>query len=257
MRDLVCSYDGATQVVKAASFELVPGGVLALVGESGSGKSTIVRTLAGLHPQDSGVVLYDGNELPARASQRSRELRRDIQIVFQNADTSLNPRHTVWQLVSRPLTLFESGLSTREQRDRVEQLLTRLTLDTSILDRRPHELSGGQRQRVALARAFASRPRLLLCDEVTSALDVSVAATVLESLMELVTATGVAMLFVTHNLAVVPSLADRVVVMKNGEVVESGATSTVLTQPRDAYTRSLLAAADVLRPDPVNATTTL
>src|SRR4029077_11414636 len=102
----------------------VPGGVLALVGESGSGKSTIVRTLAGLHPQDSGVVLYDGAELPMRASQRSHELRRDIQIVFQNADTSLNPRHTVWQLVSRPLTLFESGLSARERQDRVEQLLT-------------------------------------------------------------------------------------------------------------------------------------
>lgn len=244
VESLRCGYGTNRLAVDDVTFAIPQGAVVALVGESGSGKSTIVRAIAGLHEPSGGSISFDGRPLPSRASRRSRALRQAIQIVFQSADSSLNPRHTVSELIGRPLALFRPDVSSSMRRDELARMLEHVNLDPAIVDRRPHELSGGQRQRVALARAFAARPRLLLCDEVVSALDVSVAATVLESLVRLVDESGVAMLFVTHNLAIVPAIADYVVVMKDGIVVESGSTSTVVTSATHPYTQALLRAAE-------------
>ena len=237
-----CRY-GATLAVEGVSIALGTGEKLGIVGESGSGKSTLLRAIAGLHTDVSGTVSFDGKELPASIHDRPRALRQAIQLVFQNADTSLNPRHSVEQILTRPLVLFRSDVAGAQRRSAVVDLLGQVRLDAGVLDRRPHELSGGQRQRVALARAFAAGPRLLLCDEVVSALDVSVAASVLELLLRLVDENQTSMVFVTHNLALVASITDRIAVMKDGRIVEEGPTAAVVTEPQHAYTRALLAAA--------------
>jgi peptide/nickel transport system ATP-binding protein len=185
---------------------------------------------------------FAGRPLAPRARARSRELRREIQIVFQDPDASLNPRHTVRTTLYRPLRLFRRDLRGAAQTERMLELLSELRLDTAVLDRRPHELSGGQKQRVALARAFAAEPRLILCDEVVSALDVSVQASILELLSRLVARHSVALVFVTHDLAVVRSIADRIAVMRHGEICESAPAETLFDAPSHAYTRELLAA---------------
>jgi peptide/nickel transport system ATP-binding protein len=229
-------------VVKDLSLELLAGETLAIVGESGSGKSTLLRAIAGLHRPDAGVVLFDGTPLPDRAVDRPRALRRAIQLVFQDPHASLNPRHTVRTIIERPLRLFQPDLDGTRRRARIRQLLADVRLDANVADRFPHELSGGQKQRVALARAFAADPRLLLCDEVVSALDVSVQASILELLEDLVNQHDVSVLFVSHDLAVVRQIADRVCVMRRGEICETGVTERLFAQPKHEYTRSLLAA---------------
>ncbi|MBB5959822.1 peptide/nickel transport system ATP-binding protein [Saccharothrix tamanrassetensis] len=231
---------GGRQIIFDVSFGLDRGECLALVGESGSGKTTMSRCLVGLHEEQEGVLTFEGRPIPAPAGERSKETRRGVQYVFQNPYGSLNPHRSVESSLVVPLQHY-FGMSAREGRKRVREALERVEIPSRLADRYPAQLSGGQRQRVAIARALVCEPKLLICDEVTSALDVSVQASVVELLRSLL-ADGLSMVFVTHNLAVVRSIADRVVVLSQGRVVESGATDAVLTAPSHPYTQSLIAA---------------
>jgi peptide/nickel transport system ATP-binding protein len=231
-----------TPAVRGVSFEIASGETLGIVGESGSGKSTLLRAIVGLHPPTGGVIRFRGVPLAAQAVKRPRALRRELQIVFQNPDSSLNPRHTVFDIVRRPIRLFRDDVRHSRERAAVIELLESVKLPTGLLHRYATELSGGQKQRIALARAFAARPSLLLCDEVTSALDVSVQATIIELIAELAARFGAAVIFVSHDLAVVRTIAGRALVMKNGEVCEQGETERLFVAPTHPYTRELLAA---------------
>jgi peptide/nickel transport system ATP-binding protein len=231
-----------TPAVRGVSFEIASGETLGIVGESGSGKSTLLRAIIGLHPPTQGVIRFRGVPLAAQAVKRPRAIRRELQIVFQNPDSSLNPRHTVFDIVRRPIRLFRDDVRHSGERAAVVELLESVKLPTGLLHRYATELSGGQKQRIALARAFAARPSLLLCDEVTSALDVSVQATIIELISELAARFGAAVIFVSHDLAVVRTIAGRALVMKNGEVCEEGETERLFVAPTHPYTRELLAA---------------
>ncbi|MDX6597099.1 MAG: peptide/nickel transport system ATP-binding protein ddpF [Gaiellales bacterium] len=224
------------------SFEIARAQCVALVGESGSGKTTVARCIAGLHAPAAGRVGFGGDALAPLAGGRTREQRRRIQIVFQNPDDSLNPRHRVGETIARPARVLR-GLGASEARTEVLALLERVRLPQRLADRYPRELSGGERQRVAIARALAARPDLMVCDEVTSALDVSVQAAVLELLAELRSELGLALLFISHDLGVVASVADRVLVLDRGQVCEEGPALRLLHAPQAAYTRSLIEAA--------------
>jgi peptide/nickel transport system ATP-binding protein len=224
------------------SFSLAGGECVALVGESGSGKTTIARCVAGLHPPAAGWILLGGVELAGKARKREREQRRRIQIVFQNPYDSLNPRHRVADAVARPARVLRD-LTQREAESEVAQLLERVRLPARIARRFPGELSGGERQRVAIARALAAHPDVLICDEVTSALDVSVQAAVLEVLSELRSELGLSLLFISHDLGVVASVADRVLVLERGVVCEAGPVGKILQSPEHPYTRQLIEAA--------------
>jgi peptide/nickel transport system ATP-binding protein len=234
---------------RGISFSLPRGGCSALVGESGSGKTTIARCVAGLHAPTAGQIILDGTPLAGLARGRTRDERRRIQIVFQNPYDSLNPRRRVADEIARPARILR-GLTAREARDEVAGLLERVRLPARAAGRFPGELSGGERQRVAIARALAADPEVLVCDEITSALDVSVQAAVLELLHELRRELDVAVLFISHDLGVVASIADTLLVLEHGLVCEEGATSSVLAAPTHPYTQRLLAAAPRL-PDPV------
>jgi peptide/nickel transport system ATP-binding protein len=227
---------------KDISFAIAASECVALVGESGSGKTTIARCIVGLHRPDSGTITLDGRPLAARAGSRPVDVRRRVQIVFQNPYDSLNPRHTVADIVERPLRQLRR-LGRSEAQAESGSLLELVRLPASTRMRYPGELSGGERQRVAIARALAPRPDLLVCDEVTSALDVSVQAAVLELLAELRRDLHLSMLFITHDLGVVASIADRVLVLQHGHVCEEGPVATLLERPREEYTRRLIAAA--------------
>ena len=222
------------------------GETLALVGESGSGKSTIARTIAGLLPPRAGRISFGQQDLASVVESRPAEMRRKIQIIFQNPDASLNPRHTVKQLLDVPLRLyFETNREGRLERS--GSLLEEVRLTPRYLERYPGQMSGGEKQRVAVARAFAAEPDLVLCDEVTSALDVSVQAAVLELLAGLQADRGVAYLFISHDLAVVRAIADRVVVLYQGRMCEVGPVADIYAPPYHPYTETLLAAV----PEPV------
>ena len=251
VRDLCCSYN-KTLAVDGISFTIARGETLALVGESGSGKSTTLRAVAGLHSPDSGVIAFDSHALAARAVERPREVRRVIQLVFQNPDSSLNPRHKISTILERPIALFFPELGRKERRARALELLEDVRLDVGLLDKYPQQLSGGQKQRVALARAFAAAPQLILCDEVVSALDVSVQASILELLRRLAHDHSTAVLFVAHDLAVVRTIADRVCVMRAGTINETGDTAAIFARASHEYTRELLAAV----PRPISTRTT-
>jgi peptide/nickel transport system ATP-binding protein len=250
-----CEYRGAgtTTVVKDVSFSIGPGQTLGIVGESGSGKSTLLRAIIGLHPPSAGSIRLRGKELPARAVRRPSSIRKDIQLVFQNPDSSLNPRQTVGEIVGRPIRLFRDDVPRSGERAAIEELLDAVKLPRGMRGRYASELSGGQKQRVALARGFAARPSLLLCDEVTSALDVSVQATILELLAELAESFETAVIFVSHDLAVVRTIATRALVMKDGEVREQGETERLFVSPQDPYTRELLSAIPDLVAEPAAA----
>ena len=228
-------------VVHGVAFGVAPGECVALVGESGSGKSTIARCIAGLHAPSGGELRFDGQQLAPKVRDRDRDARRRIQIVFQNPYDSLNPRLTVTDSLARPLELF-TGISGRQARREIGALLGQVRLPARLADRYPAELSGGERQRVAVARALAARPDLLLCDEVTSSLDVSVQAAVLALLTELQRELGLALLFITHDLGVVANIADRVLVLEHGLVREAGPVDRVLQAPAEPYTQELIAA---------------
>jgi peptide/nickel transport system ATP-binding protein len=239
------SRSSARPAVVDVSFAIEPGRCVALVGESGSGKTTVGRCIAGLHTPSRGTIAFAGAPLAGHAGSRPLDVRRRIQIVFQNPFESLNPRHQVRSSIARPLRVL-CGLSRRNADVRVGQLLERVRLPKRVAERFPVELSGGERQRVAIARALAAEPELLICDEVTSALDVSVQAAVLELLQELQRELGLSMLFITHNLGVVACVADSVLVMDKGELCESGPVAQVLEHPAHEYTRRLLSAAPTL-----------
>ncbi len=234
--------------VAGIRFDLARGETLGLVGESGSGKSTILRAIAGLKPPKAGTVSLGGNRaLPGRVQARDRETARQVQIIFQNADASLNPRHTVAEILAAPLRLY-FGLSGAALRDRAGMLLEQVRLGPHYLDRFPGQLSGGEKQRVGVARAFAAEPEIALCDEVTSALDVSVQAAALALLARLQAEKGASYLFVSHDLAVVRAIADRVAVLYQGRICEIGPAAQVYAPPFHPYTDVLLGA--VLEPDP-------
>ena len=241
LESLHAGYAGVT-AARDVSFSVSRGECVALVGQSGSGKTTIARCVAGLHPPARGAVRLDGAVLPARAKDRPKEARRRIQIVFQNPNDSLNPRHRVADSIARPARLLRD-LSPRDAETEVAAFLERVRLPTRLGERFPAELSGGERQRVAIARALAARPDLVVCDEITSALDVSVQAAVLELLAELRVELGLALLFITHDLGVVASVADRVLVLETGAVCEEGSVERILSHPTHPYTRTLVAAA--------------
>ncbi|WP_242903327.1 ABC transporter ATP-binding protein [Actinomadura terrae] len=228
------------QILFDVSFGLAQGECLALVGESGSGKTTMSRCLVGLHEEQTGTLTFEGAPIPARAADRGKETRRGLQYVFQNPYASLNPRRTVESSLAVPLRHY-FGIGGSEARKRVAEALERVEMSARLAGRYPAELSGGERQRVAIARALVCEPTLLICDEVTSALDVSVQAAVVELLRSLLT-DGLSMVFVTHDLAVVRSIADRVAVLSEGRLVESGSAEAVLTSPSHPYTQALVAA---------------
>jgi peptide/nickel transport system ATP-binding protein len=229
--------------VDAIELSIAPGETLGLVGESGSGKSTILKAIAGLVAPSAGrITLADGHALATTVEGRTPQQLREIQLVFQNPDESLNPRHTVAELLAQPLMLY-FGLRGAALRARSADLLERVRLGAHYLDRLPGQLSGGEKQRVAIARAFAAEPRLVLCDEVTSALDVSVQAAVLDLLDALRRERGTTFVFVSHDLAVVRAVADRVVVLYQGRLCEIGPAATVFSAPCHPYTEALRGAA--------------
>ena len=217
------------------------GETLAIVGESGCGKSTLARTLVRLLEPTEGQVLYEGADIAHLATRKLRKLRKDLQFVFQDPFSSLNPRMTVGAIVEEPLTIHTSdGKAARQQK--AARLLQRVGLRPSMADRYPHEFSGGQRQRIGIARALASEPKVIVADEPVSALDVSVQAQVLDLLKELRDEMGLSYLFISHDLTVVADLADRVAVMRRGRIVEQGPASLLFNDPRHPYTQALIAA---------------
>jgi peptide/nickel transport system ATP-binding protein len=228
-------------VVQDVAFDLHERETFSLVGESGSGKSTIARTVGGLLRPLSGQLTFEGRELAATVESRRKEVRREIQLVLQNPDASLNPRQRVHQIVGRPLELF-FGLHGKARRAGVEKALEEVRLDKAFATRYPDELSGGERQRIAIARALAAKPRLMLCDEILSALDVSVQTSIVELLRELQAEHGIAYLFISHDLAVVRSLSHRVGVLYLGELCEVGTAAEVYAPPYHPYTHMLLSA---------------
>jgi peptide/nickel transport system ATP-binding protein len=226
--------------VDDVSFKVFAGETLGLVGESGSGKTTVARLLLGLSQPDSGTVEVDGRAWRDLDGPDVRAWRRRIQVIYQDPLSSFDPRYTVRRIVGEPLAVLGVGGELRERR--VRELLDAVGLATEVLGRRPRELSGGQRQRVAIARALAPEPRVVVCDEPVSALDVSIQAQVLDLLADLQAALGVAYVFISHHLGVIYHVSDRVLVMKDGRVVESGDVEQIFTAPAHEYTRSLLAA---------------
>ena len=226
-------------VLKEISVDLHPGQTLAVVGESGSGKSTLARVITGLLPPRDGEIEFDGRRLSPALAGRTREDLRELQMIYQMADVAMNPRQTVGTIIGRPLE-FYFGLKGKAKRARVQELLEEIELGDGFIDRYPAELSGGQKQRVCIARALAAKPKLIICDEVTSALDPLVADGILKLLLDLQKREGVAYLFITHDLATVRAIADSIAVMYRGKVVRYGPKSQVLKPPFDDYTDLLL-----------------
>jgi peptide/nickel transport system ATP-binding protein len=236
----VDAFHGPKQVLFGIDLIVNPRQCVALVGESGSGKTTLARCIAGLHRNFTGEIGLHGKRLAPGARARDRETRRELQYVFQSPYSSLNPRKTIGQIIGQPLRLF-FDLDHGQTQDRIAATLERVRLSPSVIPRYPHELSGGERQRVAIARALAAEPTLLVCDEVTSALDVSVQAAIIDLIAELQREMQLGLLFVTHNLALIRTIADEVAVMSGGTIVEAGKVDAVLDSPQHAYTQALLA----------------
>ncbi|HUS54193.1 MAG TPA: ABC transporter ATP-binding protein [Thermohalobaculum sp.] len=232
-------YGPNAKVLFDVTIHLPKGQTLAVVGESGSGKSTTARVITGLLPPSKGQVLFDGQPLPPALKDRSKDQLRELQMIYQMADTAMNPRQTVAEIIGRPLT-FYFGLRGEERRRKVTELLDMIEMGDPFAERYPAELSGGQKQRVCIARSLAAQPRLLICDEPTSALDPLVAEGILKLLLELQAETGVSYLFITHDIATVRAIADSIAVMYMGKVVRFGPKSKVLNPPFDDYTDLLL-----------------
>jgi ABC-type glutathione transport system ATPase component len=229
------------RIVRDVSFAIAEGEALALVGESGSGKTTVARAVVGLVRAD-GQLVFGPERIPLGV-HRPHALRREIPMVFQDPRSSLNPRMSVGAIIREAWEAHPDAAPVGDLHDAVATILGQVGLPESVIDRRPGQLSGGQCQRVSIARAIALRPRILVCDEAVSALDVSVQAQILRLLLELKTTLGIALLFITHDLGVVRQIADRVAVMEQGEIVEQGPTELVFTNPAHPYTRALLDAA--------------
>ena len=240
VENVTARYPGVPlDVLKNISVELRPGQTLAVVGESGSGKSTLARAITGLLPPTQGQMIFNGRTLSARLKDRTKDDLRELQMIYQMADVAMNPRQTVGTIIGRPLD-FYFGLTGEAKRQRLAELLDAIEMGQGYAERYPAELSGGQKQRVCIARALAAKPRLIICDEVTSALDPLVADGILKLLLDLQAREGVAYLFITHDLATVKAIADSIAVMYRGQVVRYGAKSEVLAPPFDDYTDLLL-----------------
>ena len=232
---------GHHKAVDGVSFSIARGETLGLVGESGCGKTTVGRTILALQPATGGQVLFEGQEVFAQDAASLRRMRRNMQIIFQDPGGSLNPRMRVGRIVGEPLEVH--GLASGDElRERVEVLLERCGLWRQAADRYPHEFSGGQRQRIGIARALALEPRLIVCDEPTSALDVSVQSEILNLLADLQDQLGLSYLFISHDMAVIHHVCDRIAVMKDGRIVEEGTRDEVIGAPKHPYTRRLLLA---------------
>ncbi|WP_042777122.1 ABC transporter ATP-binding protein [Sinorhizobium fredii] len=233
------AYGNGFKVLHDVSMHLSKGQTLAIVGESGSGKSTLARVITGLLPPTEGRITFEGKELPKALKGRTNEELRRIQMIYQMADTAMNPRQTVRDIIGRPLSFYFS-MHGAKKTERVKELLDQIEMGTRFLDRYPAELSGGQKQRVAIARTLAAKPELILCDEPTSALDPLVAEGILNLLMKLQEETAVSYVFITHDIAIVRAIADSVAVMHRGRLVRFGPKSKVLSPPFDDYTDLLL-----------------
>ncbi|WP_322893228.1 MULTISPECIES: ABC transporter ATP-binding protein [unclassified Yoonia] len=240
---------GKEKVLHNVSFDIFAGRTMAVVGESGSGKSTTARCITGLLPPTAGQILFDGTALPADYRKRSKDQLRQIQMIYQMADTALNPRMSIGQIIARPVQ-FYLGLTGKAKRRRVDALLDQIELEPSeYYNRLPSELSGGQKQRIGIARALAAEPRFIICDEVTSALDQLVAEGILRLLARLQDELSLSYMFITHDLATVKAIADEVVVMKDGRVVEQGPKEEMFSPPHHAYTDLLLSSVPEMDPD--------
>lgn len=250
IKNVTAAYGGgAIKVLHDVSFDIHAGRTVAVVGESGSGKSTTARCITGLLPPLEGSIEFDGVELPADYRQRDKDQLRQAQMIYQMADTALNPRKTIGEIIGRPVE-FYMGLTGSAKRKRVEELLDILELEPNqYIDRLPSELSGGQKQRIGIGRALAAEPKFIICDEVTSALDQLVAEGILRTLAKLQDEFNLAYMFITHDLATVKSIADEVVVMKEGRVVEAGPKDVMFKPPHHAYTDLLLSSVPEMDPD--------
>jgi oligopeptide transport system ATP-binding protein len=239
---------GEVRAVDGVSFDVHSGKTIGLVGESGSGKSTLARTIVGLTPATSGSVQFEGREITGLSTAQMRPVRRDIQMVFQDPYASLNPRLTVGSIIAEGWGIH-SGVVPRERwASEVRSLLAKVGLEPDHADRYPHQFSGGQRQRIGIARALALRPKLVVCDEAVSALDVSVQAQVLNLLVDLQDEFGLTYLFIAHDLSVVRHISDEVLVMYQGSIVEQAPTMQIFSDPQHDYTKELLSAIPVVRP---------
>ena len=241
-------YGRADKVLDDVSINLPRGRTVAVVGESGSGKSTAARVITGLLPAETGQTLFKGQPLPAALKQRSRTQLQQIQMIYQMADTALNPRQKVREIIGRPLE-FYLGLNGSARDQRISELLGMIELDESFADRLPEELSGGQKQRICIARALAAEPEVIICDEVTSALDQIVQEGILKLLLNLQERLGLSYLFITHDIATVRAIADEIVVMHMGKVVEQGPKDDIFTPPHPDYTKLLLSSVPDMDPD--------
>jgi len=249
IQNVDASYGTATtKVLDNVTVKIPRGRTVAVVGESGSGKSTLARAITGLLPPTKGEILFNGKALPPALAARDKDTLRRIQMIYQSADTALNPRQRVRDIIGRPLEFYH-GVKGGERDRKVVELLESIELDESYIDRYPSEMSGGQKQRISIARALAAKPEVIICDEVTSALDQIVQEEILTLLMKLQKDTNVTYLFITHDIATVRAIADEIVVMNKGQVVQQGLKSKVLNPPYPAYTELLLSSVPQMDPD--------
>jgi peptide/nickel transport system ATP-binding protein len=246
--DVTASYTGRENVLEEINLKLRRGRTVALVGESGSGKSTLARVITGLLPPVKGRVVFKGEELPAALKSRKREDLRQLQMIYQMPDTALNPRQKIRKIIGRPLK-FYFNYNRQQQEARILELLEQIELPADYIDRYPTELSGGEKQRICIARALAAKPDLIICDEVTSALDQLVAEGILKLLLNLQRKLQVSYLFITHDLATVKAIADEIVVMLQGRIVEKGPRREILRPPHHDYTDLLLSSVPEMDPD--------
>jgi peptide/nickel transport system ATP-binding protein len=242
------SYSGSVKVLDNVSMSVPRGNTVAVVGESGSGKSTAARAITGLLPPSKGQILFNGEPLPPRLKDRSIKQLQKIQMIYQMADTAMNPRQTIRDIIGRPLE-FYLGLRGAKRDKRLLELMEMIELDESFIDRLPAELSGGQKQRICIARALAAEPDLIICDEVTSALDQIVQKGILQLLLRLQQELGLTYIFITHDIATVKAISDQIVVMLEGRVVEQGMKSEILSPPYPDYTKLLLSSVPEMDPD--------
>ena len=248
IKNIDAAYNGSLKVLHNVNIRIPRGRTVAVVGESGSGKSTTARVITGLLPPMSGSVEFNGEALPAELKDRNKDQLQRIQMIYQSADTAMNPRQTIAEIIGRPLEFYH-GLSGLQKQERILELLKMIELDESFYDRLPSELSGGQKQRVCIARALAADPEIIICDEVTSALDQIVQEGILKLLLNLQKDYNITYLFITHDIAVVNAISDEIVVMYQGAVIEQGLKSEIMSPPHPEYTQLLLKSVPEMDPD--------